>query len=178
MKDAAKTFGQGVQGLGTFAIWKNIIGGVVAALILSLVTVAAANYHRSWKLKTCAVTSVECDPPQTTRTCDAHNNCTTGEVQRCTVHLKGCHSISSTFSGSHPDAGDEVKVYYNPADESQSMLASQDFIDAHKPWILLSLICIIILVLASAAVQYAFRTNKFLQTAEGAMEGVSMLKSM
>lgn len=165
---ALKSLQEGAQTLGTFAIWKNILGSVVVAIVLALVTAGISNYHKSWKLKTCSVTNVECDAPYAVRSCDKQGSCTTVEEQRCTVYMDGCHSISSTFSDSHPRKGDAVKVYFNPSDDSQSMLASQDFVDAHKPWILLALIGVIVLTLVAAALQFAFRNNKSVQTIEGA----------
>lgn len=178
MAAALSSLQQGAQGLGTYAIWKNIIGSVVFALVLAFITAGVFYYHKSWKLKTCLVTDVDCAPPHTVRSCDNNGNCTTQEEHRCTVHMDACHTISSVFGGSHPEKGDSVKVYFNPSDESQSMLASDDFSDAHKPWILLALISLIVIILASAALQFAFLNNKSVQTFAGAVEGVGAMAAL
>ena len=92
--------------------------------------------------------------------------------------MEGCHSITSMFGASHPVEGDSVKVYYDPSDESNSMLASQSFVLGHKPYILLALIAVIVLILMSVELEYHFRNEKSLQMIMGAVEGITLAQKV
>ena len=128
---------------GTVELWKNILGSLVVCIGCGVGIYYLLQYHSDFAHGAFKVDSIHCDPPATHTDC-ANGRCTTKTTTHCpNIRLHGFPQpfvAEFTLPAKPPDVGATMKAYYDPADRSKTaFLAQNDFVDAHKPWILAAL---------------------------------------
>lgn len=156
--------------VGTIKLWWDIIRGVMVLIILVVLFVALMRYHARWKSENAKVANSVCDKPHAHTSCsNSGKNCSTTNLVSCRLHLNGfTQQFATDFNeGKQPSAGDTVKVYYDPTDRSQALLAKDDMFDDHKTMMLWILVGIGVVVTISIVVQFVLRNNKIAQRVAG-----------
>ena len=154
--------------VGTLALWRNIVVGVLASIACIVGAVALARYHSDWTSGDFKVTHRACRPPE------AHTSCS-GGGSSCTTHrVATCSSLrvdgfSQAFAASFvepelpPEVGASVRVFYDPGDRSKAFLAHNDFVDAHKTWLTAGLTVACLASAAGAGFTYYMRNSVWAQ---------------
>lgn len=157
-----------LRAVGTAKLWWDIASGVVVFGVLIALLVTLLRYHQRWKSEQAEVHAVHCDAPKAITTCEK-GGCTTHHTQYCTLALDGFSAAFKTnyAAGAVPKAGDTVKVFFNPSDRSEALLAKDDFFDDHKAVLAWSLVGLGLVVVVSVGVQFALRKNRTAQRVAG-----------
>ena len=109
---------------GRVYIWLSIAGSVVTAIVALLVIVYfSAMYRKGWTSSQGKVTAETCGEEQQQDCDDGH--CVTKTMEDCTLTVEGFGEMRNTYSkATLPKKGDEVTVYYDPADKSTATLSA------------------------------------------------------
>lgn len=156
--------------VGTVKLWWDIIKGCLIILLIIVLAVGIAQYHARWKADTFSVKDITCAAPHTVTSCNNNGSCSNTSLSECTITLDG---FKQTFSSSYkagvspPTAGQTVKVFYNPRDRSDALLARDDFVDDHKTVLITVLAIVMLLVLVGVVVQFVVRKSHLAQRVAG-----------